>query len=58
MPCLRAHGFEGPLPGGKHQMMQKGARKLWIPNPHGGELSGPFIAEILRQAGIDLDDWQ
>lgn len=38
--------------------MVKGALKLRIPNPHERDISGPLIAEVLRQAGIDLKDWE
>ncbi len=37
--------------------MQKGTLKLFIPNPHGGDISTGLLAKILRQAGIDRDQW-
>jgi hypothetical protein len=30
-------GFEGPVPGRKHQQMTKGDLLLMLPNPHHGE---------------------
>ncbi len=38
--------------------MVRGALKVHIPNPHGvGEIDGPLVKEILRQAGISLREW-
>lgn len=55
---LRNFGFQGPFSGGKHQFMIKDRLKLRIPNPHGsGDISYPLLKEILRQAGISLEDW-
>ena len=54
---LRMHGWEGPWHGSKHQMMYKGKRKLRVPNPHGDDISGSLLAEILNQAGISREDW-
>ena len=52
---LRKLGFEGPYTGGRHEYMVKGTLKLFIPNPHRGEISQSLLAEIPRQAGIDRD---
>lgn len=55
---LRKLGFSGPLSGGKHQFMINGALKLRIPNPHGNnEIGIALLKEILRQAEIDMKDW-
>ncbi len=54
---LRALGFDGPYSGGNHQYMVKGERKLFIPNPHSGDISAPLLNRLLRQAGIDRGDW-
>jgi predicted RNA binding protein YcfA (HicA-like mRNA interferase family) len=35
-------GFEGPY---------------WLPNPHEGDIGRDFLARILRQAGIERDEW-
>ena len=38
--------------------MKRGALKVRIPNPHkGGIVDGPMVREILRQAGISIDQW-
>ena len=56
---FRALGFTGPVSGGRHQFMKKGALKVRIPNPHeGGTVGGPLVKEILRQAGIEAEEWE
>jgi hypothetical protein len=38
--------------------MVKGSHKVRIPNPHaGGDIGRTLLAEILKQAGIDKDEW-
>ena len=54
---LHALGFEGPFSGGRHQFMSKGRFKLRIPNPHQHAISVALLNELLRQAGIDRDEW-
>ena len=51
-------GFEGPFSGGKHEYLERGAFKLWIPNPHNGDIGVGFLKRILVQAGISRDDWE
>jgi len=51
-------GFEGPYSGGKHQYMVKGQIKLAIPNPHQGDIGRDLLARILRQSGIERDEWE
>ncbi|MGB8646149.1 MAG: type II toxin-antitoxin system HicA family toxin [Anaerolineae bacterium] len=50
-------GFEGPFVGGKHQYMVKGEIRLALPNPHQGDISRDLLARILRQAGIEREEW-
>jgi hypothetical protein len=50
--------LEGSYAGGKHQYMLKGQLKLRIPNPHEHDISGDLLARILRQAGIDKEEWE
>jgi predicted RNA binding protein YcfA (HicA-like mRNA interferase family) len=54
---LRNLGWDGPLSGGIHQFMVKGAMKLPIPNPHGGVLSVGMVSEILKETGISHEEW-
>jgi predicted RNA binding protein YcfA (HicA-like mRNA interferase family) len=55
---LKQSGFEGPYSGGKHQYMVKGQLKLALPNPHQGEIGRDLLVRILRQAGIEREDWE
>jgi predicted RNA binding protein YcfA (HicA-like mRNA interferase family) len=55
---LRQLGFEGPYSGGKHQFMVGGDITVRVPNPHRGDIGMELLARILRQAGIDRDDWE
>jgi predicted RNA binding protein YcfA (HicA-like mRNA interferase family) len=55
---LRQFGFEGPYPGGKHQYMVHGGLRLFIPNPHDGEIGRDLPVRILRQAGLSRDEWE
>ena len=51
-------GFEGPVPGRKHQHMIKGDLMLMLPNPHHGEkISVDLLTEILRKAKVTRDEW-
>jgi len=54
---LRSFGFEGPFSGGCHSFMRNGQLKLRVPNPHEGDISVPLLKEILRQAGLNENDW-
>ena len=55
---FRALGFEGPISGGRHAFMQKGSLKIHIPGEHGEDTSVALQREILRQAGIAVQDWE
>jgi len=55
---LQQVGFTGPYPGGKHQYLVKGRHRVWVPNPHQGDISREFLTRILRQARIDRDEWE
>lgn len=54
---LRVFGFDGPYSGGRHLFMVKSALKLRLPNPHQGDISQHLLSEILRQAGIEVNEW-
>jgi hypothetical protein len=54
---LRKLGFDGPYAGWRHEYMLKGTLKLFIPNPHRGDISTSLLVKILHQAGIDRDQW-
>jgi predicted RNA binding protein YcfA (HicA-like mRNA interferase family) len=55
---LRLLGFEPPVSGGDHQYMKGRGRKLRMPNPHAEDISRGLLARILRQAGIERDEWE
>ena len=55
---LRALGFDPPVSGGEHQYMKGRGRKLRIPNPHAEDISRGLLVRILRQAGIEREEWE
>jgi hypothetical protein len=55
---LRQVGFEGPYAGAKHQIMIKGNITLRLPNPHQSDIGRELLSRILRQAGIEKDEWE
>ncbi len=56
---FRVLGYDGPFSGGKHQFMVKGEKKIRIPNPHHGkDIHISLLKEILRQAGINREEWK
>lgn len=55
---LKELGFEGPYSGGKHQFMAKGEITVRVPNPYQTDIGRELLARILRQAGINKDDWE
>ncbi len=38
--------------------MVKGQLKVWIPNPHQGDISKSLLSRILRQANISREQWE
>ena len=58
MAYLKLLDFHGPYSGGKHQYLVRGSLKLFIPNPHSGEISAELLARILRQAGVSRTEWE
>lgn len=51
-------GFEGPISGGRHQFMIRGAVTVRIPNPHRGDIPLSLLARVLRQAGVSRAEWE
>jgi predicted RNA binding protein YcfA (HicA-like mRNA interferase family) len=49
--------FEGPFTGGRHEFMVRGSVRLILPNPHRQDISADLLARILRQAGVDREEW-
>jgi predicted RNA binding protein YcfA (HicA-like mRNA interferase family) len=56
--ALRAAGFTGPYPGGKHSFMRRGTFTLTLPNAHRGDIGKNLLANLLRQAGIRREEWE
>jgi len=56
---LRALGYDGPFPGGRHSRMVNPESGKVIPIPiHGGkDVSVALIRAIIRDLGITPDDW-
>jgi len=54
---LKALGFSGPYTGGRHQFMVRGSIRLVLPNPRRGEIGVDLLKRILRQAGIEEEEW-
>jgi predicted RNA binding protein YcfA (HicA-like mRNA interferase family) len=54
---FRALGWEGPVSGGRHSFMRRGSLKVHIPNEHQSDIGRPLLGEILRQAGITIEEW-
>ena len=55
---LRALGFVGPAPGGRHELMRRGAVALIVPNPHRGDIGVGLLSRVLRQAGVTRAEWE
>lgn len=56
--ALKKLGFTGPFPGGKHEYMARGNTTVRVPNPHRGDIGTDLLRNILKQAGIDRDEWE
>jgi predicted RNA binding protein YcfA (HicA-like mRNA interferase family) len=52
---FRNLGFEGPVSGGRHAFMKRGALKVRIPNQDIQDAG--LLREILRQADITADEY-
>ena len=55
---LRRLGFTGPFAGRKHQFMARDDVTVRLPNPHRGDIGRELLARILRQAHVDLEEWE
>ena len=52
---LNLLGFGGPFPGRKHEYMEKGRHRIFIPNPHKGEIGIVLLKLMLKELGITSD---
>ena len=55
---LRKFNFSGPFSGGKHQFMIKGDLRIRIPNPHKRDIGKNLLKLILKEADIDISEWE
>ncbi len=56
---LRALGYDGPYPGGRHSRMVHPDTGRIIPVPvHGGkDVSVGLLRAIIREAGVTVEEW-
>jgi len=55
---LGTFGFRGPCKGSHHDYMVKGEIRVTIPNLHKGtDIGVSLLAKVLKEAGIDREDW-
>lgn len=55
---LRSAGLAGPFSGGKHQYMVYKKLKIFIPNPHSGEIGSKIIKRVLVDIAISEEEWE
>lgn len=55
---LKQCGCMGPYSGGKHQFMFRGEVTIRVPNPHQTDIGKELLKRILRQAGINKEEWE
>jgi len=49
---LKRLGFSGPFSGGRHQFMEKGGLKIFVPNPHGKDIGKDLVKQIIKDLKI------
>lgn len=54
---LHRAGLSGPFSGGRHQYMLHGKIKIFIPNPHGGDIGSKIIKRILVDIRVSEQEW-
>ena len=54
---LRRVGLSGPFSGAKHSYMLYGKVKIFIPNPHTGDIGAKIIKRIMNDIGISENKW-
>ncbi|MBI2484030.1 type II toxin-antitoxin system HicA family toxin [Candidatus Uhrbacteria bacterium] len=57
MQRLRSLGFTGPFTATRHEYMMRGDQKIFIPNPHGGDIGTPLLKQILKEFDNGLEEW-
>ncbi len=54
---LRELGFV-ERPGSKHLLMRCGDTTVAVPNPHRGDIGPDLLSRVLRQAGVNREQWE
>ncbi len=54
---LKRIGFTGPYSGTRHQYLEKENHLIFIPNPHGKDIGIPLLKQIIKQIGINKNDF-
>lgn len=49
--------WSGPFGGGKHLYFVLGARKIYIPNPHGGDMPVGVLKDIIKRIGVTVEEF-
>jgi predicted RNA binding protein YcfA (HicA-like mRNA interferase family) len=57
---LRALGYDGPFPGGKHPVMRHPTtgQKITVPTHGGHDLPLGTLRAVLRAAAVGVDMWE
>lgn len=55
---LKRAGFGGPFSGGRHQYMIFEKLRIFIPNPHGGDIGFKIIKRIVADIDISEEDFE
>jgi predicted RNA binding protein YcfA (HicA-like mRNA interferase family) len=56
--ALKAAGFSDLQAGGKHEYVERNGLRVYVPNPHKGDIGVGFLSRILKQAGITKEEWE
>ena len=54
---LNRFGFEGPFSGGKHEYMVKSGHRIFIPNPHKGEIGVVLLKLIIKELRVTSQEF-
>ncbi|MBW4517958.1 MAG: type II toxin-antitoxin system HicA family toxin [Timaviella obliquedivisa GSE-PSE-MK23-08B] len=55
---LKRLGFVGPYSSKRHQYMVREENKVYIPNPHQGDISKGLLLKVLSEAGVSREEWE
>jgi predicted RNA binding protein YcfA (HicA-like mRNA interferase family) len=55
---LKKLGFIGPYSSKRHQFMVRDATKVYIPNPHQGDIGKALLLKVLGEAEVSREEWE